>query len=72
MNAEINTVNEIKVGGSFNKANRFTNSFAINDLVLFKRCGQQQNLVIDYLESLLELDKMARNLVHKYLGKRPI
>ncbi|EGU55434.1 1-deoxy-D-xylulose 5-phosphate reductoisomerase [Vibrio nigripulchritudo ATCC 27043] len=68
----LNAANEIAVEAFLNNQIRFTDIAAINEQVLSKLCGQQQNLEVDCLESLLELDRMARILAHEHVGKRTI
>lgn len=68
----LNAANEIAVDAFLNHKIKFTDIAAINEQVLSKLCGLQQNLEVDCLESLLELDRMARTFAHEYVGKRAI
>ncbi|USD65912.1 1-deoxy-D-xylulose-5-phosphate reductoisomerase [Vibrio sp. SCSIO 43136] len=66
----LNAANEIAVAAFLDNKIRFTEIAAVNEHVLSKLCGQQQNLVLDNLESLLEVDRMARNYAIETVSER--
>lgn len=67
----LNAANEMAVDAFLRKQIRFTDIASINEQVLNKLCGQQQ-LALDNLESLLELDKMARSYANQYITERTL
>lgn len=67
----LNAANEIAVDAFLRKQIKFTDIASINEQVLNKLCGQQQ-LALDNLESLLELDKMARSYANQYITERTL
>jgi len=68
----LNAANEIAVDAFLRNQIKFTDIAAVNEQVLSKLCGQQQNIALDSLESLLELDKMARSLASEQITKRAL
>lgn len=58
----INAANEIAVSAFLNKQLNFTDIAVVNERVLSKVCSESHQLITDNLESLLELDRMARRL----------
>ncbi|SON50317.1 1-deoxy-D-xylulose-5-phosphate reductoisomerase [Vibrio tapetis] len=67
----LNAANEIAVDAFLRKQIKFTDIASINEQVLNKLCGQQQ-LALDNLESLLELDQMARSYANQYITERTL
>ncbi len=67
----LNAANEIAVDAFLRKQIKFTDIASINEQVLNKLCGQQQ-LALDNLESLLELDKMARSFASQQITERTL
>lgn len=67
----LNAANEMAVDAFLRKQIRFTDIACVNEQVLNKLCGQQQ-LALDNLESLLELDKMARSYANQYITERTL
>ncbi|MFC1236072.1 1-deoxy-D-xylulose-5-phosphate reductoisomerase [Vibrio sp. F74] len=68
----INAANEIAVSAFLNKQLNFTDIAVVNERVLSKVCSESQHLVMDNLESLLELDRMARRLAHEVVRERSL
>lgn len=68
----INAANEIAVSAFLNNQLNFTDIAVVNERVLSKVCSQSQQLITDNLESLLELDRMARNLAREVIRERSL
>jgi 1-deoxy-D-xylulose-5-phosphate reductoisomerase len=68
----INAANEIAVSAFLNKQLNFTDIAVVNERVLSKVCSESQHLVTDNLESLLELDRMARRLAQEVVRERSL
>ncbi|MDN3698846.1 1-deoxy-D-xylulose-5-phosphate reductoisomerase [Vibrionales bacterium C3R12] len=56
----LNAANEVAVDAFLNNTLKFTDIAAVNEAVLSKVCATNTSHSIDSLESLLELDRMAR------------
>lgn len=68
----INAANEVAVSAFLNKQLNFTDIAVVNERVLSKVCSDSDHLKTDDLESLLELDRMARNLATEMVRERSI
>ncbi|CAH8186423.1 1-deoxy-D-xylulose 5-phosphate reductoisomerase [Vibrio aestuarianus] len=66
----LNAANEIAVDAFLNKQIRFTDIARVNERVLSKVCATHTQLHSYDLESLLELDRMARNLAYQTIKER--
>ncbi len=66
----LNAANEIAVDAFLKRQIRFTDIATINESVLSKVCGSNIQLQSYDLESLLELDTMARRLANQILKER--
>ncbi len=66
----LNAANEVAVEAFLNGQIRFTDIAAINDSVLSRVCSTHNQLHSYDLESLLELDTMARHLANQVLKER--
>jgi 1-deoxy-D-xylulose-5-phosphate reductoisomerase len=65
----LNAANEQSVAAFLNNEIGFTDITRINEQVLNKVCANFQNLELDSLESLIDLDRMARNYADEALKK---
>lgn len=65
----LNAANEQSVAAFLNNKIGFTDITRINEQVLNKVCANFQNLELDSLESLIDLDRMARNYADEALKK---
>lgn len=63
----LNAANEIAVGAFLNKQIRFTDIAQVNERVLSKVCAAHTQLHCYDLESLLELDRMARTIAQQII-----
>lgn len=63
----LNAANEIAVEAFLNKQIRFTDIAQVNELVLSKVCAAHTQLHCYDLESLLELDRMARTIAQQII-----
>lgn len=66
----LNAANEVAVDAFLKRKIRFTDIALINDQVLSKVCATNTQLHCRDLESLLELDTMARHFAHQVLKER--
>lgn len=66
----LNAANEVAVEAFLRGQIRFTDIAVINEKVLSTVCGANSPLHSYYLESLLELDTMARSLANQHLKER--
>ncbi|CED72139.1 1-deoxy-D-xylulose 5-phosphate reductoisomerase [Aliivibrio wodanis] len=65
----LNAANEQSVAAFLNGEIKFTDIARINELVLNKVCANFQNLELDSLESLIDLDRMARHYADEAIKK---
>ncbi|MDD9196215.1 1-deoxy-D-xylulose-5-phosphate reductoisomerase [Aliivibrio sp. S3MY1] len=65
----LNAANEQSVAAFLNGEIKFTDIARINELVLNKVCANFQNLELDSLESLIDLDRMARHYANEAIKK---
>ncbi|KAB2825566.1 1-deoxy-D-xylulose-5-phosphate reductoisomerase [Aliivibrio finisterrensis] len=65
----LNAANEQSVAAFLNGKIKFTDISRINELVLSKVCANFQNLELDSLESLIDLDRMARHYADEAIKK---
>lgn len=65
----LNAANEQSVAAFLNGDIKFTDIARINELVLNKVCANFQNLELDSLESLIDLDRMARHYADEAIKK---
>jgi 1-deoxy-D-xylulose-5-phosphate reductoisomerase len=68
----INAANEIAVSAFLDKRLNFTDIAVVNERVLSKVCSESHQLNTDNLESLLELDRMARTLAMEAVRERTL
>ncbi|SHO58581.1 1-deoxy-D-xylulose-5-phosphate reductoisomerase [Vibrio quintilis] len=66
----LNAANEVAVEAFLNKQIRFTEIAAVNELVLSKTCAFGAITSVTDVESLLELDKIARQWANKIVKER--
>ncbi|WCE30420.1 1-deoxy-D-xylulose-5-phosphate reductoisomerase [Vibrio sp. SCSIO 43137] len=68
----INAANEVAVDAFLKKQLNFTDIAVVNERVLTKVCNEMQPQRLDNLESLLELDRMARVLAKEVIRERSL
>jgi len=68
----INAANEVAVDAFLKKQLNFTDIAVVNERVLTKVCNEMQQQRLDNLESLLELDRMARVLAKEVIRERSL
>lgn len=68
----LNAANEVAVASFLDHKLSFTDIAVVNGKVMSKVCEEHSNGVLDSLESLLELDKIARNLANEIIRERLI
>lgn len=68
----INAANELTVGAFLNRQLRFTDISKVNEQVLNKLSTKLQNLELKDLESVIELDRMARMYTVEQLKKATV
>jgi 1-deoxy-D-xylulose-5-phosphate reductoisomerase len=68
----LNAANEIAVAAFLNHQLSFTDIAVINQSVLTKVCADTSQSHCSDLESLLELDRMARDLATKWVSERKL
>ncbi len=66
----LNAANEVAVDAFLNKGIGFTDIARINDKVLSQVCAKSRSVGANSLESLLELDRMARKLAMEFIRER--
>ncbi|CAM2769221.1 1-deoxy-D-xylulose-5-phosphate reductoisomerase [Vibrio rarus] len=64
----LNAANEIAVDAFLNRRIAFTDIARVNSRVMDKVCATEQASQLDSLESLIELDRMARSLAREQLS----
>ncbi len=68
----INAANEVAVDAFLKKQLNFTDIAVVNEQVLSKVCAEMRKKNLDSLESLLELDRMARTLAFEVVKQRSL
>ncbi|MBW3694356.1 1-deoxy-D-xylulose-5-phosphate reductoisomerase [Vibrio sp. T187] len=66
----LNAANEMAVAAFLDSKLRFTEIAVINKLVMERVCQEHNSETLDSLESLLELDKIARDLASEFIRER--
>ncbi len=68
----LNAANEISVNSFLNRELSFTDIATVNELVLSKVCAVSTPSTCNDLESILELDRMAREMATAFISERKL